>query len=513
MKHKLKQLWNKLKQLWNKLKTAKPDKPHPAPVANPFSLDTPLLQISPYDAYTIRDACEHVQIFGQSGAGKSSGPGKGFGKAFLHNGFGGVVMCAKTDERALWERYAAETNRTADLIIISPDTPHRFNFLEYELRRQGPGGGYIENLVNLFTVITEIAEGKVSMAGGDRFWVRAMNELLRAAISLLKIARNSLSVKDIVNLIATAPQYQEQVAEEWWQQSSFCAQLFREADEKSKTPLEVHEFDLAARYWLKTYPTLGDRTRSSIVATFTSVADMLLHEFAWELFCTDITIVPEMTYRNGSIIVLDLPIQEYGEVGRICQGIFKIMWQRAILRRNVAEHPRPVFLWGDESQNYVSSYDFRFLAEARSARASTVYLTQNISNYYAVLGSTGRDETNALLGNFGTKIFTANTDAATNKFAADIIAQDWTTVQSGNIGQSDGANRHSTGWSQALQYKVLPVTFTTLRKGGPLNQWNVEGIMFQGGRLWNANGETFIKVTFRQDRKMASIVPSCKETF
>lgn len=188
---------------------------------------------------------------------------------------------------------------------------------------------------------------------------------------------------------------------------------------------------------------MGDRTCSSVVATFTSVADLLLHGMVRELLGTGINIVPEVTYRNGTIIIVDVSIQEYLKVGRVIQGIMKYMFERAILRRDPELDPRPVFLWADEAQNFLSSYDYQYQAVARSARACTVYLTQNISNYYSVLGSTGRDEANALLGNFNTKIFHANTDQPTNKYASDIIAQEWMMTynfNSSNSSQSAGGN-------------------------------------------------------------------------
>lgn len=84
-------------------------------------LDTPLLHISPHDIWAIRDACQGVQIFGAIGSGKTSGSGAALAKAFLRQGFGGLVMCAKPEERVLWERYAHETDRSEHLIVISPD--------------------------------------------------------------------------------------------------------------------------------------------------------------------------------------------------------------------------------------------------------------------------------------------------------------------------------------------------------------------------------------------------------
>ena len=71
-------------------------------------------------------------ITGQTGKGKTSGPGRLLAKAYLRAGFGGLVLCAKVDEADLWRKYLGETGREADGIFFGEDTmntessiPHR----------------------------------------------------------------------------------------------------------------------------------------------------------------------------------------------------------------------------------------------------------------------------------------------------------------------------------------------------------------------------------------------------
>lgn len=479
-----------------------PPAPSPVPAlpSDPFDLDTPLLALSPVDVWRIRDACEGVQIFGAIGSGKTSGSGAALARAFLSQGFGGLVLCAKPEERRLWEDYARQTGRTSSLVIFAPDQPWRFNFLDYELRRQGSGGGQTENLVRLFSTVTEIVEGKQSVgSGGDPFWERAGQELIRNAVDAIALAGEPLTLSHLLDFITSAPQDTPQVGDTQWQETSYCARCIAQAVQRAKTPREQHDLEMASRYWLQSFATMADRTRSGIVAHVTSVADILLHGIAWELLATDTNLVPEVTYKNAAVIVVDLSVQEYDRLGRIVQGIWKLMFQRAILRRDAHTDPRPVFLWADEAQNFASSFDYQYQAVARSARACTVYLTQSISNYYSVLGAQARDETHALLGNFNTKVFHANGDHATNQYAADLIAQSWTMTGSMNTNTQDkGQGSRGSGFSESVQYKVLPGEFTTLRKGGPLNGLEVDGIVFQGGRIWEATGDTYLPTVFKQ---------------
>lgn len=466
-----------------------------------FDLDSTLFKLSSKDAWTIRDACEGTAIFGSIGSGKTSGSGATIARAFLNAGMGGLVMCAKPEERKLWEHYAAQTGREKDLVIFSPENDWRFNFLTYEQRRKSRGGGQTENLVNLFSTIVEIAEGNQgSEGGGDQFWNRAMKEMIRNCLEVLSIGQDEIRLNDIYNLIVTAPQNEAQTTSEEWRKSSFCYQAIQAAIAADKTEMQIADLNAALRYWTETHARMADRTRSSIVATFTSIADMMLHGVIRELFTTEINLVPETSYMNGSIIIVDLPIQQYREVGKITQGIMKYIFQTAILRRDPDEDPRPVFLWADEAQNFITSFDYQFQAVARSARACTVYLTQNISNYISTIGGiNARDETNALLGNLVTKIFHSNTSDETNMLAAEIIGQDWQTVRnySTSRGQQQDAFR-TAGGQQMVNYKVLPVEFTKLKKGGKPNKLIVEAIVFQGGRSFKASGDTYLKTQFKQ---------------
>jgi hypothetical protein len=154
-----------------------------------------------------------------------------------------------------------------------------------------------------------------------------------------------------------------------------------------------------------------------------------------------------------------------------------------------------------------------FQDTARSSRACTVYLTQNLPNYYAVMGSgeRGKHATDALLGNLQTKIFHANTDPVTNQWAAEIIGKNWQERDTSNVTMQQSqafeipfltapSNQSgSFGSSEILEYELLPRTFTRLRKGGDDHDGFVDAVMIQGGRIWKANNKSYILRAFRQD--------------
>ena len=475
-----------------------------APAQSPFDPSRPLLQLSPTDAFTIADACEGVQIFGSTGSGKTSGSGAALARAMLRAGFGGLVLTAKPDERALWERYCRETGRSESLIIFNTDSPHRFNFLDYELKR--PGGGVTDNIVDLFTTAIAAARGSDQTSRQDPYWGLALEQLLRNAVDLLRHSTGSVSLPEMTEVIRSAARSPEQAEdEEKWQAESFCAQCLDKMLKgltPDKAPPDIYE---TAAYWIREYPGLPDKTRASVVSTFTTMADGFLRGPIRELFCTTTSIVPELTH-HGAVLLIDLPIKTHHRVGRFAQVIWKTLWQRATEVRDVAVNPRPVFLWADEAQSFATAKDADFQATARSSRACTVYLTQNISNYRAAMGG-GRDaeaSVDSFLGNLQTKVFHANGDAVTNEWASKTIANDWARHSSTSVGEQHdpktGSPRPSASanTSESFDAQAPPVAFTMLSKGGRVNRGRVEAIVFQGGRVWKATGRNHIRVTFQQ---------------
>lgn len=351
------------------------------------ALATPLLWLGKNDPWTVRDSLEGCAILGATGSEKTSGSGQALAKAFLRAGFGGLVLCAKSDEVQLWQRYCRETNRSNSLIIFGPNQPHRFNFLNYELSRPGVGAGHTENLTRLFTTIMETAENKGGAGGSNQdFWERSTKQMLRNLVELLGIARGRLMLQELYDVLVSAAQTPEEFQSDAWRKSSFCWRCIREGEARPKSARQAHDFQHASAYWAREYPGMSSRTRSIIVTSLTSMMDIFLRGALHDLFCTSTTIVPEMTHE-GAVLIIDLPVKEFTQIGQLAQTLVKYIWQRASERRDVTRHPRPAFLWCDEAQFFATATDAEFQSTARSSRIATVNLSQNIGAYYNHLAS------------------------------------------------------------------------------------------------------------------------------
>ena len=478
-----------------------------------WPLDRPLLDWAAGEPFTLDDATKGVQVWGMTGSGKTSGSGRTLAKQYLRHGFGGLVLCAKPGEAQAWTEYAKITGRAADLVVFSPSAPWRFNFLNYELTRPGAGAGLTENLVALFAAVADLAgrgAGGGSGRDDDGYWRRSLQQLLRNAIDLLVVATGRVSVPDLYRLVVSAPTAPDQPADPGWRGRSFCWQCLARGEDAAKPGYRSHDFQVAADYWLLEFPALSDKTRSVIVSTFTSMADVLNRGVLRELFCTETTVTPDDCLA-GKVVVVDLPVKEYADVGLFAAAVWKHQFQRAVERRPAADpDPRPVFLYADEAHLFTGPTDALFQTTARSARCCTVYLTQTLNNYLAAYtGPAGRADALSLLGNLTTHVVHCLGDSDTATFVADLIGRSRQLFMSqSSAGQpydpiDDLLGRPTAqataGFGEQLDFEVQPADLMRQKCGGA-PAYTVGGLVWRGGRPFGSTGRPYLWTAFDQRR-------------
>jgi len=459
-------------------------------------LDQPLLYFGK-EPFTLRACCEGVFILGSTGSGKSSGSGAAIAKAFLRNGFGGLVTCCKPADADTWLRYARETGRERDLVFFGPRHTHRFNYLNFAASLTPRDIRPTENLTDLLGTVIEVANRGESTNSQDPYWSRAARQITRAATDLILLARGNsgLSVHEVYETIISAPTDAEQLHSREWQRGSRCMQLLSLAHQTRQNAEAAHDLRITSTFFLKDFPNLSPRTRGCVVSMVTSAFDPLLRGGIHQLTNSTTTISPSATHQ-GKIVVLDMPAKTYHAAGVLLQLIWKELWQQATEARTIQSDSPPTFCFCDEAQTFVSRNDSTFLMTARSSRACVVYLTQTLPNFRAALG---KSETSALIGNLTTRIFHQNVCAETNAWASESISKCWRLRTSSGTSQSDdsdGRERSSrtSSLSDSHEFKVPPETFLRLRRGGPENNLCADSVI---SRPWS-NGRNFLRVTFKQ---------------
>ena len=241
------------------------------------------------------------------------------------------------------------------------------------------------------------------------------------------------------------------------------------------------DFKLAEDYWLVQFPQLAEKTRSSVMATFTaSVAQYFCPEMIHRMFGGKTNLTPD-DIAAGKIVVVNLPIKNFGAAGRFAGIVWKYCTQLAVERRQNKE--RPVFIFVDESHHFLTDYDQLFQTTARSSRCAVVYLTQSLSNYYALSpGGSGKHRVDSLCNCLKTKILHQCSHPETRQTFAEAIGKHLIVKKSETSGRTNSDQSHAETKSQDYDFWIQPYVATRLKTGGRSNDCKVNGIVYKAGK-------------------------------
>jgi type IV secretory pathway TraG/TraD family ATPase VirD4 len=441
-------------------------------------------------------AFEGILAIGGTGSGKSSAVGKNIILGMLRAGFGMLVTTTKPSDVADITQIVALAGCLERLVVVRPDGPHRCNLLEYQLKAAGKQAANADNISALILrmlAVRDRGRGQPS----DPFWTDNSRMALTNIIELLAAAGEVISFKNILRFLASLPESSDDVRSTEWQKNSYANQIVdRAIAQPSPTQAQQNDLAVAIEWAFGSWPRMFDKTRSGIRSTLESLLFPFQRNHLATLFGSDTTFVPDDCYTRGSIIVLALDLKTYLDGGLFAQVLFKTIWQQAMERRDTNAHPRPVCLFQDEFQLFLTDYDAIFQGTARSSRTSVVAMTQGFDSLISRFpGPTGRSEAMSLIGNFGTKIF-CNLHGESAEIASKILGEDWTKQSNVSASLDEGGMSSST--SDQRRRRVEVSALMRLKMGGPQNAGIVEAYCFRNSPF-KANGLNHVKVEFTQN--------------
>jgi hypothetical protein len=467
------------------------------------------LRLTGKDVITTHQLYEGTLITGSTGSGKSSGPGDTLARHFLRERAGMLVLCAKPTEFAYWSKICAEEGRSADLVRFAPGSGVTCDLLHAALAHPEATVADAEALLSqLMEVDARSSEGR----GDEAYWRVSSSKCLRYAVQAVHSARGRASLSEVYQFLVSAPTSPAQVADPAWKGGSYAAAVLHEAG--TKNPGD-HDTGLMLDYWLSEWPSLSDKTRSIIYSMATNLLDKFTSgPVAGMVSSGETNLPPEAVFGDGEgpgkVVVLDMPTLTWGAPGGFFQITYKTLVQKAALRRDVSKSPRPLIVWQDECQQFLTEFDVQVQALARASRVAQVSITQSLPVLYGALGGGPKAEqqAKALIGNCQTKFLGQQSDKDTNDYFSAMLGQSLHLLMGGGtqsggtdvVGELLGTARPqaNASYSENLQNDYPPENFTRLRKGGPPD-YTVDCVVYQGGRRFS-NGRTWLPVSFQQRR-------------
>lgn len=479
----------------------------PAPatrMADGFDLDSALLRLSGVDALSWRELLGGgALVMGDSGSGKTSGPVTSLGVAAYRANASVVHNTVKPTDCAMWAGLARCAGRGVVSYVIGRDT---FNPLAFEQSR-GDGTRRIETLTQLVLLpLRRQSRG----GGGDPFWQADGARYVRHLVTMFVIAGVPLSYKRIADSLNSLPTSVEETRDPEWRRRCPAFGAAQRASELLLSPRDRADLEDAVGWLLHQCPATPERTRASTVATVVSALDPLLRgEIGATLNSDADTWTPASIVAQPGVLVLDCPLQVWGETGAIVQRMLISAIQRETLRRQINTTTKPLVLILDEYQEILDAEDDpSFIRTARDRLGCCVLATQGIGGIRAACGHARdpRAAAESILGLPGVKLFAATTDPETLQYASAVFANTpQTRVSFGTStpgADKNGRERSSrnSNVTRELQPEVPPFELTRLKRGGPEHDHLVEAFCSVSGRVWRGNNRTSIKVAFRQRR-------------
>jgi hypothetical protein len=438
-------------------------------------LDKSILDWRRGEKWTMARATEGTLIVGSTGSGKTTGSGGTIARAMLRNGFSGLVLTVKKDEPENWRDFCDKEGRGDDLLCLRPGGGFCFNPLESE--------SITENRVQLFLKLSALGSTGGTTPASD-FWVEERKKLLRNLFQLVESAGLTPSVTILAKILKDAPPTMAEVASATWRRDSACAQAIADATTRTGTDLDTL---IAVEYFEQEFPSLSSRTRSIVVSMVSNTFDLLRRAPLRQLFTGTSNISPRSIFEGNKILVVDLPVKEFKDVGLYANVIWKFCFQREVERR---AEKSPTFIWADEAQLFLNREDYLFQTTARSAGCASVYLTQSYPN---LLDALGKHPADSLVGNLKTLIFHQNDCPVTNEWASTMFGMAMREKESAAV----------PGKAPAIGMVLTPIIpphkFKGLKKGGKKKGWFGGGSIVEGYALAPGLTPSATRTRFHQD--------------
>jgi hypothetical protein len=468
----------------------------------PDGLDTAIFRWDDYNCLTIRNLLAGgIHAYGRTDAGKSSSM-RQIAKAILQYGDSSLlVLCPKKGEYRDWLAIAKACGREKDVALIDPSQPHRLNMIGYWTRAEGGAENVVRFIMEMKSAIFREAQ---SAGGESTVWRKYDETAIRNCVIALMCAGEEVTAINLHRLLISAPTLLSEIATEAWQRG-YCNEVIRKGFSAALSSTMRMDFEQAKDYLVCVWPSMGDRTRGSVLMGVAGTLSAMNIGIAREMFAQTTTITPKEAIEGRKIVVINMSPDEYGDVGMLANIGWKYLWQKEILKRQVSDGSPIAGVWGDESSMWLSDFDSDFVSRCRSYRGFQIYISQSLASYQKALPDKAEAVVESLLSNFSHKLMFAVGDYQTAEWAANLCGKELQILSGGsvqhqpfNLFDENGNDSHSSSFHEQYEYLMRPEEFMSgFRTGSPVNDFKVDAVLLRAGKTFT-NGLPLLRITFDQ---------------
>lgn len=450
---------------WDEWRQAYNDSGNWKTIGGSWELTTEIMKIEG-QSWTIEKSFQNMIIMGDIGKGKTSCVAQPITSKLLRAGYGGMVPCVKSGERANFEKLAREAGRGNDLRFISQ---------KHEWEKWG--NNVLANMVQMFedrdefpnceqpfealNIILEFSGSKDinKSQGQNEIFQSTMRDLVRNAINLINLAGDGLNMLTIDDVLARRMKGSTDTE---WYKKSYQAYLFEKAKWRMETFPHLSDNRDARKamagsrtYWGETIaapevPGSNSSFIPSCVQHFTSAASAMRNSGILQTLFAERTDYTADDMFEGDLIVCDLPILHEVEGGKAIGGFACGIMTADVMRRvqmragdtNHDRSMRPVATFCEEAQHVVTSHHPAFLSTARDKRHMMLMVTPGLSQIAKEFPGNAEVLMSALMQSFGTVITCQNADKVTKEFFIQ------TAGEYAHIDFSKGGESHSASFGE-----------------------------------------------------------------
>ncbi|MFT3932167.1 MAG: hypothetical protein QM726_01020 [Chitinophagaceae bacterium] len=155
-------------------------------------------------SFTMEDLVKGVLCIGSTGSSKTTSSGYKLATACLKQNAGMLILCVKDSEAKRFINYCKETERLNDVVHVTPNGKHNFDFLKYEGQPRYDGKTITSNIVSVLKAIID-SDKESQGRSNEAYWDNALDELLTNTVDLGLLATNSVTVELMYQIVSSAP--------------------------------------------------------------------------------------------------------------------------------------------------------------------------------------------------------------------------------------------------------------------------------------------------------------------